>query len=70
MKRSYVTRSKPTAGIKKHLRGWECKLDADGYLSLEGYYAEGHKCRNPYGLTLADYKIVYPAIKRRFEYVF
>lgn len=67
--RLYVTRSKPWAGIEKHLRINKCILDVDGYLSLEGYYPDGHKCRNPYGLTLADYKIVYPELKKRFEHV-
>lgn len=34
---SYVTRSKPTAGVKKNLRGWPTRVGKDGYMSLEDY---------------------------------
>jgi hypothetical protein len=61
--RSYVTRGKPTSGVKKSLQGWESKVGPDGYMSLQDYN------RNPNGPTLAELKILYPALKRRFQYV-
>ena len=61
---AYVTCAKSHTGIKKHLRGWESKVGPDGYMTLDGY------TRNTNGPTLADLKIIYPRLKRRFEYVF
>ena len=58
---SYVTRLKPHSGVPKHLRGWESKLDEDGYMSVEGYDRESRPTYNSAGRRYFDAKYIkYP----------